>query len=153
LNAGTTPFIRAARGADLAVMHYLLDHGADPNLTFDDKNTAIMIAAGIGYREGKTRGEETDAIEAIKLCMEKGGDINAVSDRGETALHGAANRCANEIVKFLVSKGAKLNVKDKQGFTPLNIGQGKGGQGGVRNPHDATAALLEQLMKGPSAQN
>ena len=152
LNAGTTPFVRAARGADLEVMHFLLDHGADPNLKLDDKNTAIMIAAGIGYREGKTRGAESDAIEAIKLCMARGGDINAVSDRGDTALHGAANRGANDIVRFLVASGSKLDVKNKQGLTPYDIAIGLGGQGGIRNPHLDTAEVIKQFMQGAAQQ-
>jgi ankyrin repeat protein len=156
LNAGTTPFVRAARGADLEVMHFLVDHGANPNLTLDDKNTAIMIAAGIGYREGKTHGSEADAIEAIKYCVSLGGDINAASDRGDTALHGAANRGANDLVRFLVAQGAKLEVKNKQGLTPYDIAIGLGGQGGIRNPHLDTAEVIKQFLdKAPqkSAQN
>lgn len=133
-------------------MRYLTANGADPNLTLDNKTTALMIAAGVGYREGRTRGEEAEAIEAIKLCISLGGEVNAVNDRGDTPLHGAANRGANDIVKFLAASGAKLELKNKQGLTPLEIAEGKGGQGGIRNPHDSTAALLMQLTKGPSAK-
>ena len=153
LNSGTTPFIRAARSADLEVMRYLLEKGADPKLTLDDKNNALHIAAGVGYREGRTRGTEAEAIEAIQLLMKLGLDINSVSDRGDTPLHGAANRGANDIVKFLVANGAKIDTKNKQGLNPLDVAMGKGGQGGIRNPHDDTAALIRQLMQGPSAQN
>jgi ankyrin repeat protein len=79
--------------------------------------------------------------------MDHGLDLNAVSDKGETAMHGAAQRGADEIVQFLFAKGAKLDVKDKQGLTPLDRAMGKGGVagGGTRNPHANTVALIEKL--------
>jgi ankyrin repeat protein len=148
LNAGTTPFVRAARGADLEVMHFLLDHGADPNITLADKTTAIMIISGIGYLEGKSRGTEADAIEAIKLCLSRGADINAANGRGDTALHGAAYRGANEIAKFLASNGARLDAKNKQGLTAYDFAMGRG----VRIAHVSTAEVLKQFMQSPRAQ-
>jgi ankyrin repeat protein len=47
-----------------------------------------------------------------------------VNSMGLTALHGAANRGSNDIIKFLVEKGAKLDAKDKEGRTPLNWAEG-----------------------------
>jgi hypothetical protein len=43
---------------------------------------------------------------------------------GLTALHGAANRGSDEIIRFLLDKGAKLDVRDKEGRTPLNWAEG-----------------------------
>lgn len=146
--------MRAARGADLTVMRLLVEKGGDPKLNMNDKTNALMIAAGIGYREGRTRGTDSEAIEAIRLCMELGIDLNAISDKGETAMHGAAHRGGDEIVQFLFEKGARLDVKDKQGFTPLDRALGKGAVagGGTRNPHASTVTLIEKLMKGPGTQ-
>ncbi len=91
--AGATPFLRAAKSDDLEVMRLLLDHGADPRLTTALHVTALMLAAGVGWRDGKSHGSEPDAIEAIKLCLDHGVDINAAADdEGQTALHGAVQR-------------------------------------------------------------
>jgi ankyrin repeat protein len=149
LAAGATSFMRAARGADVGVMRLLVEKDANPKLSMNDKTNALMIAAGIGYREGRTRGTDREAIEAIKLCVELGLDLNAISDKGETAMHGAAHRGADEIVQFLFEKGARLDVKDKQGFTPLDRALGKGAVagGGTRNPHASTVTLIEKLMQ------
>jgi len=103
-----------------------------------------MFAAGVGYRDKNTRGSEAEALEALKLCVEQGMDINLANAKGETALHGAASRGADSIVKYLVAQGAKLNVKTKRGFTPLDIAMGKD-QFGLPVPHDSTVELLRSL--------
>ena len=84
-----------------------------------------MFAAGVGYRDKNTRGTERDALEAVKILVDAGLDLHQVNTRGETALHGAADRGADTIVQFLVDHGAELNVKTKQGFTPLDVAMGK----------------------------
>jgi ankyrin repeat protein len=153
--AGATAFMRAARSADVETMRLLLAKGADPKLANKDGLTALLTAAGVSWAE-KIRGDEKDALEAVKMCVDLGLDVNAATDRGETALHGAALRGANSIVSYLVEKGAKLDVKNKQGFTPLDIANGKGGFGGaLRDPRPATVALIKELLSkssGPSAQ-
>jgi hypothetical protein len=58
------------------------------------------------------------------MLVELGNDVNAMNDRGETALHGAAYRGANSIVEYLVDKGAKLDARSKQGWTPWTIANG-----------------------------
>ena len=59
---------------------------------------------------------------------------------------GAALRGANSIVTYLVEKGAKLDAKNKQGFTALDTANGKGGLAGTtRDPKPATVALLQEL--------
>jgi ankyrin repeat protein len=56
LDEGTTPLMRAARAGDAPVMRALLEKGADPKLTTKEGNTALMFAAGVGYRDKNTRG-------------------------------------------------------------------------------------------------
>ena len=51
-------------------------------------------------------------------------DVNAVNSMGLTALHGAANRGSDEIIRYLVQQGAKLDVKDAEGRTPLTWAEG-----------------------------
>jgi ankyrin repeat protein len=144
LNAGATALMRAARSGDTAVMRLLLEKGANPKLTTKDGNTALMFAAGVGYRDKNTRGSESEALEALKLTVNAGLDVKQVNTAGDTALHGAASRGADSIVEFLVDRGADLNLKNKRGFTPLDAAIGKGGNA-LPVPHDSTIALLRKL--------
>lgn len=126
LGEGSTPFMRAAKSGDIVVMRMLLAAGADPKLTQPNQANALMLAAGMGWRDGSPaapsydQGSEKDAIEAIKVCMASGLDINASTTNGETALHGAiSGRASETIIRFLVENGADLTAKNKQGRTPL----------------------------------
>jgi ankyrin repeat protein len=53
--------------------------------------------------------------------VEHGADVNAVGEFGWTPLHAAAYQGLTDVIEFLVSKGGKLDVKDKLGQTPLSI--------------------------------
>jgi uncharacterized protein len=145
LGEGTTPLMRAARAGDAEVMRMLLAKGADPKRTTKEGNTAFLFAAGIGYRDKNTTGTEAQALEAVKVALEQGVDINQGNGRDDTALHGAAGRGADSIIEFLVSKGAKLDVKSKANYTPLDIAMGKNSFGSLPVPHDSTVALLRKL--------
>ena len=145
LDEGTTPLMRAARSGDGPVMRLLLEKGADPKLTTKDGNTALLFASGVGYRDKNTRGTESEAVEAVKVCLERGMDINEKNLRDETALHGAAGRGADTIVQFLVEHGARLDSKTKQGLTPLDYALGKNVLSQLPVPHDSTAALIRKL--------
>ncbi|HTB20391.1 MAG TPA: ankyrin repeat domain-containing protein [Bryobacteraceae bacterium] len=144
LDEGTTPFMRAARSGDAATMRVLLQAGADPKQVTKDGNNALLFAAGIGYRDKNTRGTDAQALEALKLCLDQGLDLSQTNGKGETALHGAANRGSDLLVKFLVEHGAKLDAKSKAGFTPLDIALGKDSFA-LPVPHDSTVALLRSL--------
>ena len=145
LDEGTTPLMRAARAGDAATMRLLLEKGADPKLPTKDGNTTLMFAAGVGYRDKNTRGSESEALEALKVSLEQGLDVNQANSKGEAALHGAALRGADSIVQFLVEHGAKLEAKTKQGFTPLDIAMGKNSFAALPVPHDSTVALIRKL--------
>jgi ankyrin repeat protein len=145
LGDGTTPLIRAAFSGDAAVMRLLLEKGADPKLTLKDGSTALMVAAGVGYRDKFTRGTEAEALESLKVALDAGLDLSQASTRGETALHGAAGRGADSIVQFLVDHGAKLDTKTKQGLTPLDFAMGKNVFGQLPVPHDSTVDLIRKL--------
>jgi len=126
LGNGATPFMRAAKSGDVEIMKLLLDAGADPALTLPNKANALMFAAGSGWRDGSPiapsydQGTADDAIQAITLLLDRGLDLNAATDSGDTALHLAVtNRGAPEIVRFLVLRGANLKAQNKRGQTPL----------------------------------
>lgn len=150
---GVTPLIRAALSGDAELMRLLLAHGADPKITTADHTDALMVAAGIGWTEGITRGSTLDALEATKVCLEICGDINAANDTGYTALLGAAGRGANEVVKFLVEHGANLDAKARGGLSAVDVAMGRRA-GSNATVHEDTAALLRQLasVKGQPAQ-
>jgi len=144
LGEGSTPLMRAARSGDAAAMRVLLAHGANVKLATKAGVNALMFAAGVGYRDKNTSGTEAEALEALKVAMEAGLDINAATTRGETALHGAASRGADTIVQFLADHGAGINAKSSQGYTPVDVALGKGTIG-LPVPHDSTVALLKKL--------
>jgi ankyrin repeat protein len=136
--------MRAARSGDAATMRLLIAAGADPKLTTKEGNNALMFAAGVGYRDKNTRGTEAEALEALEVGVDQGLDINQANSRGETALHGAASRGADTIVRYLVAHGAKVDAKSSREFTPLDIAMGKDSFG-LPVPHDSTVALLRSL--------
>src|SRR4249920_3376915 len=127
-------------------MRVLLEYGADPNLPTSANTTPLMAAAGVNWAVAQTYTESPQAVlDAVKLCLELGADVNASNSMGLTALLGAANRGANEIIEFLASKGARLDVKDREGRTALRWAEGVflAAVGAERKPK--TIALLEQL--------
>jgi ankyrin repeat protein len=145
LDAGATPLMRAARAGDHAAMRILLEHGADPKPATREGNTALLFAAGVGYRDKNTRGSESDALEGLKLLAGLGLDLNQGNDKGETALHGAAGRGGDSITEYLVTNGAKLDAKTKTGLTPLDYAMGKNVVTQLPVPHDSTVALIRKL--------
>jgi ankyrin repeat protein len=155
LGNGATPFLRAAKTGDAPVMRLLLEKGADAKAVTKDHTTAMILAAGLSWVMGITNVDEKDALEAIKICIEQGVDVNAANDKGETALHGAATSGRDQVVAYLVEKGAKLDMKDKEGRTALDVAMGVGARAG--RAHDSTAELLRKLGAQPgqktTAQN
>ena len=123
---GATPYLLAAKSADTELMRCLVLNGADPTLMTAEKVTPLEAASGVGvYRVSESPGSNEDATEAVLLAYELGSrDVNWVDDNGNTAMHGAAMRGANSIVQFLFDKGAKIDVVNKIGWTPLTIAEG-----------------------------
>ena len=122
---GATPFWRAAMSSDVEAMRILVAGGADPNLATDSGVTPLMVAAGIGWAGNFTQNAPDSWMEALKYCLELGADVNAVEKRkGFTALHGAASRGDNEMVRFLVDQGAKVDVVNKDGNSPADMAFG-----------------------------
>lgn len=98
LGEGTTPLMRAAKSGDVAV-----------------------LAAGFGRKFNQNAdsqeydgGTEAELFEAVKL----GVDVSAANVQGDTVMHVAAGE---PIVRFLAQQGARLDVKNKQGRTPLDV--------------------------------
>jgi uncharacterized protein len=144
---GQTPFLRAALSGDVVLMRLLLDRSADPNIATVGGTTALMAAAGVNWTVAQTYTVSKESLlEAVKLCLEKGADVNAANSMGLTAVMGAANRGSDDIIQFLVDHGAKLDVKDKVGRTPVTWAEGVflASVGAERKP--STVALLQKLI-------
>jgi ankyrin repeat protein len=90
---GATPFYIAAHNGDAPYMRLLAEHGADPKLTNVLGVTPLIVAAGLDYWEGEAPGPftgctEAERIEAVKLALELGNDINAHADFGNYPMEG-----------------------------------------------------------------
>jgi ankyrin repeat protein len=151
LGEGATPLMRAAKNGDAAAMRLLLENGADPALPQKNHTTALMMAAGLGRGLGVFAGDyatEAQMLEGLKVLLDRHVDLNAVNDNGQTALHFAA-LSSDATVKLLAENGARLDIRDKQGRTPLDFALGAGGRGragAAPVARETTAALLRQLM-------
>jgi uncharacterized protein len=146
---GATPFLLAARTGDGELMRLLVQLGADPRIPTAENTTPLMVAAGVGTRSpGEDAGTEAEALDAVKLAFELGGDVNAVDNNGETAMHGAAYKWFPSVAEFLAQHGAKVEVwnrKNKNDWTPLRIATGvHRGMNLRRSPE--TAAVLRKYM-------
>lgn len=148
---GATPFLLAAKAADLPMMNLLSDLGADPNLRTANGTTPMMAAGGVGiWKIGENPGTNKEALAAVALAWKLGNDVNATDGNGDTALHGAVHRGADEIVRFLYDKGANLDTTNQTGWTALSIAQGVFYPNTFnRHPHIVT--LLESLGADPTA--
>jgi len=141
-SGGETVFLSAAENADVPMLRFLLKAGADPKLTSGGDN-ALMLAAGVG--NNPTSNKESDVLEAVKICFEAGVDINGKDDNGDTAMHGAVLRAADSVIRYLAAHGAKINEKNRIGWTPLDMAEGLiPGTPNYRPTH--SAELLRELL-------
>ncbi len=122
---GATAFWRAAMSSDVEAMRILVAGGADPNLATDSGVTPLMVAAGIGWTGNFNQNAPDSWMKAIEYCLELGADVNASETRkGYTALHGAASRGDDEMVQYLVARGAKVDAINKDGNSPADMAFG-----------------------------
>jgi uncharacterized protein len=157
---GATAFLRASQSGDLPLMKLLLAHGADPKINTALGVTPLHVAAGIGWVEGITyEWSQEQTLEAVKLLIDLGADVNAQADTGRVALHGAAHKGRPDVVQVLFDHGAKLDVRDygntdNRGgklaihtWLPVDYADGLvrvGVQSAI--PHPETGLLLRKLM-------
>jgi ankyrin repeat protein len=148
---GATPYLLAAQAADVDAMRLLQTLGADPRLATYANNTAVMLAAGIGYVEGSRRYRpERDALEAVKLAAAAGVDVNASNANGQTALHGAVYRAANSIIRHLVEAGARTDFQDELERSALKLAEQGFNQVASLIRRESAAALLKELGAKPT---
>jgi ankyrin repeat protein len=146
LTTGATPLLRAAQTFDNDVVRLLLDHGALVDLPNASGVTPFMAAAGIGTRTisgvlgaGPSENVATLSLETMEILRKEGADVNArITDitsltariartntltgrQGQTALFLAVELGRADVVRFLLDHGAKLDIKDDMGRTPIDV--------------------------------
>ncbi|MGE0814169.1 MAG: ankyrin repeat domain-containing protein [Vicinamibacterales bacterium] len=109
--------------------------------------SALHAAAGVEYGEGFAGNAHRHApdswLAAVKFLVEEAGlDVNARDNDGYTPLHHAAARGDNEVILYLVGKGADPTIVARNGQTVADMANGP-----VQrvSPFPATVALLEKL--------
>jgi ankyrin repeat protein len=126
---GATPYWLAARFTEPDIMRLLVQHGADPKFVHHADWVAEQGFGGVSRKEnvnalGAATGmlraspwvdlerseREPAALEAVKLAVELGADLNLVNTDGHTALDAAKTLRYQSVVDFLVEKGAKAGV-------------------------------------------
>jgi ankyrin repeat protein len=152
---GATPFWLAAHFKEAAIMRVLAANGADPLFVMKNGRTSLMAVI-----EGTTGGtddrpnpdEERLTLEAVKVALELGINIHPADTAGNTAIHFAASKHFDTVVELLVAKGAKVDVKNKKGETPLALGATTACPPGAPstclpspNSNSSTAILLRRL--------
>src|SRR6185369_7871228 len=139
LGAGATSLMRAAKALDLELMKTLLDHGADPSRSLANGTTTLAVT--LTGRGARVLTPQAPMFQAVKLLLDRGADLNASGPNRATLLHQSVDR-GEAFVRLLVDRGAKLDLKDSSGRTPLDVAQGvpaadpggRGGRGGRGAP-------------------
>jgi uncharacterized protein len=160
LTVGTTPLLRAAKAQDAASIKLLLEHGAMVDLPNSQGMTPTVAASGMGSVDADTRGSyyaadiQERAIASLDLLLAHGGELNGRAGRlQQTPLQGAAFWGWNNVVEFLLKKGADVNLADSRGYTAVDYAMGRAGgnsRGGQRiDIHKETGDLL--IAKGGKA--
>jgi uncharacterized protein len=151
LTTGATPLLRAAKSGDVEVVRRLLAKGAIVDLPNSLGHTPLMAAAGSGRGNNPTRGRsrsEADAVVTATLLLDAGADVNHRAADGDAAVHGAAIRGWDDVIRRLVARGAALDVTDRDGMTPVDYALGYYRPTYLENkpvPRESTAAVLREL--------
>ena len=168
--AGATPFWRAAHALDLDAMRLLLAHGADPHLPtikvpsrrrpldpdpsglpavpYGGPGVPPLLAASVcGIRPGLRRqlapSRPAGWLPAVRFLVEEvGADVHARDHNGYNAVHHAAARGDDELVRYLVDRGVDVTEVSRMGQTTVDMANGP-----VQRiqPFPETIALLEGL--------
>ena len=150
---GATAFWLAGHFAEPGVMRALADGGADPRFVMVDGTTPLMAA--VAARRRREPGlapnpaeDERLVLEAARVALDAGVDVNAADSAGDTALHTAARRRLDTVVQLLVDGGADTHAMNDDGQTPLDVATGRSGN------DNSTVELLRRLgaegRRGPT---
>jgi ankyrin repeat protein len=113
--AGSTAFWRAAQANDVTAMKLLLAAGADPDIATTHGCSPLQVAVGMENDFQGTNVVPNARVDAARFLVEEVGvDVNSRDDRGYSALHGAAFIGRNDVILYLVEKGADVGARAHQ---------------------------------------
>ena len=165
--AGATPLFVAAAYREAAVARVLVAGGAQPNLAIESGLTPLLVAGGVAFEKEvrptdlarwnlvdsdfpEVPTAETDVHDTLSVLIDAGADVNATDANGTTALHPAASNGWTTVIQRLADAGARLDIENKNGVTPLALaepredGRTKRGLGSK-----AAQELLQKLLAAP----
>jgi ankyrin repeat protein len=138
---GATAFWRAAQANDVAAMRLLVARGADPGIPTLLGVSPLAVAAGVGFEyQGTNIAPDARLAAVTYLVDELKQDVNARDLQHYTPLHGAAYVGENDLVKYLVAKGADPKARAS--------GRLGGTQGAVDVP-EGTGDSVADMANGP----
>jgi len=120
---GATPLFLAAARGHIDSVRALVAGGADPSIATDNGTAPLHVTSWGGdpnFRDWSDE-EKQNLFEGTRLLVELGADVNSPGEHGWTALHGAAYKGVDAAVQFLIERGARTDVFDEYGQTPLSI--------------------------------
>jgi ankyrin repeat protein len=97
---------------DLAVLHYLLQHGTSVNRPGQNGAPPLVYVS---------RGDKGEHVAKARFLIEQGADVNAAGPDGRTALHYAAAAGHTALMALLLEQGADPQRTDDKGETPLSL--------------------------------
>lgn len=117
--AGITPVMLAVyhdtrRNNQTKVLRYLLERGADPNVTTSNGETPLQVAVILLPCDDLTEHDYENTfsfeslVEIMQLLIAHGADVNAVDRKGRTALHYACHEGEIDLIRLLLRHGAGL---------------------------------------------
>lgn len=135
---GATPLFVAAAYLEIPVMQALVAAGARPTAGLPNGTTALLAAAGVAVEKEARPSDlerwnlvdsdspvvpraEDDVLAAVVLLLDAGAHPDEANDAGDTALHAAAGAGMTRVIQQLADRGATLDVKNKNGQTPLAL--------------------------------
>jgi ankyrin repeat protein len=161
LSTGTTPLLRALVNNDMEVVRVLLDKGANPNI-IGMGVSPFLLAAGVNPYGGRGGGAAAVApsvnTEILDLMLQHGANVNAQvigvatysmrisrqpsDSEGITALHAAVQAGKADLVRYLIDHGARTDIVDASGRTPLDVLNGAPARRAATNADAAGLAPL-----------
>lgn len=180
LTTGATPLLRAAIAFDIPAIRVLLDGGALVDLPNVMGVTPFMVASGLGVsiRDPRSNYQAPDvqkkAIATMEVLLKAGADVNAratdtssrtgriarpstmTNRQGQTALYGAINWGWISVVQYLLDHGARVDIADAAGKTPLDAMVGNAGGRDHKTVPEVVAMIKKASAGDPakrSAQN
>lgn len=135
---GATPLFVAAAYREAAVVGRLVAAGADVNASSASGLTPLLVAAGVAFEKEvrptdlarwnlvdsdfpEVPTAESDVVDTARALLAAGANANAVDANGSTSLHPAASNGWTTVIQMLADAGARLDVANKNGATPLAL--------------------------------